>query len=172
MNHDDEINKDSNCHFERRACPYCAEEISSFALICKHCKSSLSETAKNITIKKVPALKADKKVENLKSKAIWNDKVKVVKGKYLAANLGGGCLGLLLCFTGIGAIIGIPMLLASCFVPSGTKGAWCGTCPVCNSNIEWDHATKATKQGCFCCPSCNINIDFYNGNFHHTPPDL
>lgn len=78
--------------------------------------------------------------------------------------------GLLFCLTGLGAIIGIPMIIFGIVTKSYEKGAWKGACPKCSKDIFWYQANAETVEGDLKCPSCCIAIKFYSGEFIHTPP--
>ena len=153
------MNTESNSTFlssDRVRCPHCDEDISANAKICKHCKSSLELNIAEDLI--------------LRSKSEWNPSIKInSKGKEVENTLS-GCLGILLCLTGIGAIIGIPMILKSTFSSNKVKGAWQGHCPKCKAEIYWYASTKDTRQGEFQCPTCQAKIDFYEGEFLHKKP--
>ncbi len=69
----------------------------------------------------------------------------------------GGCtlmvIGILLCFTGIGAIIGVPLILASIVLPFVNLGnaSIVGNCPYCRhqtTEVKYDvgHTYKACWQ--------------------------
>ncbi|MCP4484399.1 MAG: hypothetical protein GY823_07565 [Flavobacteriaceae bacterium] len=80
-------------------------------------------------------------------------------------------IGIGLCFTGIGAFVGVPLIVIV-FINQikgneTIKGSWEGDCPKCNNIIFWHSGTKDTKQGNFNCPTCNVDIDFYENKFIH-----
>lgn len=83
-------------------------------------------------------------------------------------------IGLGLCFTGIGALIGAPLIIAVFIArikgQDKYKGGWRGDCPKCNTDIFWYMANEATKQGRFRCPHCNATVEFYDGMFIHEEP--
>jgi hypothetical protein len=83
-------------------------------------------------------------------------------------------VGIGLCFTGVGAFIGGPLIVMVFInqIKGGDehRGAWVGSCPKCRKNIYWYSANKETKQGSFCCPSCNVSLTFYDGTFRHEAP--
>lgn len=62
-------------------------------------------------------------------------------------------ISILLILTGVGAIIGIPLLLWSMFTPTHTKGAWQGSCPSCGFQIQ---VPKDTPGGD--CPACTKRV--------------
>jgi hypothetical protein len=74
-------------------------------------------------------------------------------------------LGLILTFTGIGAIIGVPMIIVGVVLPfvgpflglANIKGP----CPYCGSDV---HATK-TQPG-VTCPACQRRIIIRGGQYH------
>ena len=152
---------DSNDQLQdRRLCPYCDEDISINAKICKHCKSALSPR---------PQIEGMDNTDRsaLRTKAEWNGSIKV-KDQEKEKQIGGvGCLGIILCFTGIGMIIGIPMIAWAMFSSNKAKGAWYGKCPKCDEDLYWHDADKNTQQGAFECPSCKVLVDFYSGEFIH-----
>lgn len=81
------------------------------------------------------------------------------------------CLfGALICLTGIGALIGIPMIVAGFFMKSYEKGSWVGKCPKCSSEIYWYDGTADAAQGELSCPTCHASITFYGDEFVHIPP--
>ena len=75
--------------------------------------------------------------------------------------VGWGCMfwvGLLLCFTGIGAIIGAPMLLVGLALPfiTGPLMAYLmvkGTCPYCSGVVSFAKSALGVD-----CPSCKKRI--------------
>lgn len=60
-----------------------------------------------------------------------------------------GAVGFLLCLTGIGAIIGIPMIISSYFKPPKTSWYFEGPCPWCRATI------RMGDQQAGRCPQCN-----------------
>ena len=69
--------------------------------------------------------------------------------------------GLALCFTGIGIIVGVPMMIFS-FPKKSTLGLYTGNCPKCDQPIM---ATPAPIG--FDCPICKTRI-IRNGNTFST----
>ncbi|MEH6816804.1 MAG: hypothetical protein V7683_09735 [Pseudoalteromonas distincta] len=80
-------------------------------------------------------------------------------------------IGISLCFTGIGAFVGVPLIIiVFIYQVKGNEriiGAWKGSCPKCGGDIFWYAGNEETKQGNFQCPICNISIDFYDSKFIH-----
>lgn len=106
----------------------------------------------------------------IKTKATYDPNIKVkteerssTKGRLLL-------YGVLACLTGLGAVLGIPMLIAGFIMSSCEKGSWVGDCPKCSSKIYLHAATADTLQKEFSCPSCHSTMTLYDGEFVHTPP--
>ncbi len=88
---------------------------------------------------------------------------------------GTALVGFLLCFTGIGIIIGIPMIIWASMNLSANKsstaigkGCWKGDCPVCKAHVLLN-LSKNINEYDFKCPTCNISIKLYSGEYLHTP---
>lgn len=86
----------------------------------------------------------------------------------LGGAVAGGCLiivGLLLTLTGIGALIGIPLILIGLVMPffGGVLGlsAIKGSCPYCGHTIH----TESKKPG-LNCPACNQRIVIKDKKFY------
>lgn len=108
--------------------------------------------------------------EKLMTEATFDDTERVLSrskaGWHLAITIG----GIALCFTGVGALIGVPMFLWGTFARKSVKGAWVGPCPACEAEIQWAGGVAETKQGQLNCTRCSARIDFYDGRFlHHRP---
>lgn len=64
-------------------------------------------------------------------------------------------VGLGLCFTGIGAILGVPLMIYSFFIkfPKEMVGIYSGACPHCDTNVM----ARRDLSG-FDCPTCKRRI--------------
>lgn len=106
----------------------------------------------------------------MKTTARYNKDIKVKSDAKEGTN---GCMffgGIILCFTGVGALLGVPMIVYSMFASNKIKGGWVGNCPKCNEYIVWHDSNSNTASGSFKCPMCSADIVFYDGCFSHTPP--
>lgn len=76
--------------------------------------------------------------------------------------------GLALCFTGIGALLGVPMIIIGFFVKSQSRGAWKGNCPHCESEVafapDFQRPDEIVVSG-FDCPICKGRIILKNQSF-------
>ena len=61
--------------------------------------------------------------------------------------------GIALCFTGIGALVGIPLLLWGLFSKTYVIGAHCGTCPKCAIDLQIALGSPAAD-----CPVCKARV--------------
>ena len=69
-----------------------------------------------------------------------------------------GFIGLLLCFTGIGAIIGIPLMIVALKGPK--KGGYVGACPHCGPRAAVSQIHAGAN-----CPACKGRIVVKDGHF-------
>lgn len=119
---------------DKKVCPFCAELIATTSVFCPHCGSKLNASEKQAV------------GENGSATSNLNEASRA-PGVGLAAGAGAsviglGCmvpLGILLCCTVIGAIIGIPLILAGLGTPAlgpiAAMGALRGQCPYCGKKI-------------------------------------
>lgn len=111
-------------------------------------------------------------MSNVKRRSIsYNKKIKFKDDSKIIRNGIVSLVGIALCFTGWGALIGIPMLIWLLFASENSFGGWVGDCPNCQKSIYW-LASPETKQGNLSCPICGSFIEVYDGYFHHKPPAI
>lgn len=108
--------------------------------------------------------------EGVKSNALYFKDMAINSPQRSAVKSAEIIVGFLLCLTGYGALVGLPLMLHGLFSSGKTKGAWVGNCPVCDEEIVWYAATEQTVEGRLNCPACNVTLTFYNKEFHHIPP--
>lgn len=111
----------------------------------------------------------------MKTKARYSNRYKMTDSRQFNINAVLGLISIGLCFTGIGALIGIPLFLYVVFHQDVKKndqivGGWVGRCPKCREEIVWFDGTENTRQGYFECNNCSVNIEFYDGFFEHNHP--
>lgn len=94
-------------------------------------------------------------------------RVQASPGDALAASQTAGCsslIGCTLCLTGIGAVIGIPLLIMSAIDSNkamrGQKDVWTGECPHCGGILD-----VASPMGRAICVHCSSEIVVRNGRF-------
>lgn len=144
-----------------RVCPNCKSKISISSETCDKC---------GIIIERYLGRQSRKKTKKSVKKTGTTESIKGVG--FLAGGIEGiitgvGCLiplGILLSCTGIGAIIGIPMILGGFLAPfmrsiSGLS-AITGKCPYCSHEI----ITKSSKAG-INCDACKKRIVIRNKRF-------
>ena len=61
--------------------------------------------------------------------------------------------GVLLCFTGIGILVGLPLFLWGCLSKTDVVGVFRGVCPKCNNELLMPKAVSAGD-----CPYCKARI--------------
>lgn len=163
-----------------KSCPFCAEEILSAAIKCKHCGEMLDNSGQarpvvsqsnvqNVSPIEAASNQPDKN-SSLASEARYDPKLLIESNPKKLSNGVYAVVGFLLCLTGIGAIIGVPLLLYGIFSGSKAKGAWRGQCPKCDNEILWYGGDPNAKQGALQCPTCSVQIVFYENKFVHKPP--
>ena len=129
---------------QTKPCPFCAEDIHVDAIKCKHCGERLdgqskptSVTSDEKTVRRIPYLKA----------------LPLAVVSYLMTIVG----GFMLTLTGIGAIVGIPMMIAGLFgfllSPFIAFFFMEGRCPHCDQKIYFRMFKKVVK-----CRYCKISL--------------
>lgn len=112
-----------NISTEKR-CPYCAELIKNEAVVCKHCGLNLNtEKPTNTRGNKNPSCPVD-----------GGEMKKSSEGKSNGMAIIVFIIGLLFSLSGIGLIIGIPIILWSLHLATKRRGLW--ICKSCGHQIE------------------------------------
>jgi DNA-directed RNA polymerase subunit RPC12/RpoP len=122
-----------------KPCRECSKEISIEAITCPHCGA--------------PNPHGQSVIEPPESKGTntqGETKGEKLAGLVVGTWLGLGCLipaGVVLCLTGIGALIGIPLIIAGIVAPIvGLVSSIKGPCPYCGSAVT----TSKSSQGVTC----------------------
>lgn len=131
-----------------KKCPFCAEDINTNAIKCKHCGERLDEQSKS-----PPAASDEKTVRRIPY-------IKALPLAFLSA-LTMITGGFVLCLTVIGAIVGIPMMIMGIIsLPLSPILAFFfaeGQCPHCGQKLYFPIYRKVIKCR-YCkqrCPSVN-----------------
>ena len=96
-----------------------------------------------------------KECEMVETDAVFEPNTKIVTatqsgfGSRLFAILG----GIAFCFTGIGALVGIPLAIWGFFAPTHAKGVMRGTCPKCGLGLLIIKNVNAAK-----CPTFRVRV--------------
>jgi len=135
-----------------RKCPFCAEDIQDSAIVCRHCGRELTATPADLRVARGPGASGVTETTSAKGQGAASG--------FAVGLAGSGCLfmaGLLLTFTGIGALIGIPMILGAVLLPFiGALvglGTIKGPCPHCGQSI-----TAQSAQPGIDCQACKRRI--------------
>ena len=132
-----------------KPCRECSKEISTEATVCPNCGAPY------------PHGKSVVEPHEAKGTKAKGDKL---AGVLAATDVGLGCLipaGVLISLTGIGAIIGIPMIIAGISAPIAGLASIKGPCPYCGSTVK----TMKTIQG-VTCSACKNRVLVRDGKFY------
>ncbi len=132
-----------------KPCRECSKDISAEALTCPNCGA--------------PNPHGESVVEPCESKGV---KAKGDKLTGVAAGtlFGLGCLipaGILLCFTGIGALFGVPLIIAGLIAPLFGLMSIKGPCPYCGCTIR----AMKTSEG-VTCKACKKRVVVRGGKLY------
>ena len=132
-----------------KPCRECSKEISVEATVCPNCGA--------------PNPHGDSGPERAEPKGV---KAKGDKLAGVAAStwIGLGCLipaGVVLTLTGIGAIIGVPLIIAGIIAPIVGLASIKGSCPYCGATLR----TMKTSQG-VTCGACKKRVVLRDGCFY------
>lgn len=144
-----------------RKCPFCAEEIKTEAVKCKHCGAALDGSAAH----EPPAGN-----KHTSDKGNSLHRASFVKGLGVSILFGIVAIGLggLLTITVIGAIVGVPMMFigggAILLSPLMFLAMSEGACPYCQHEAVIMNGKKVVK-----CSSCKNRFSVRDGLLHRIP---
>ncbi len=143
---------------QTRKCPFCAEDIKTEAVKCKHCRADLRHPAS-------PAAASP-----AESKGSPLERSSFIKGLGVSILFGIVCIGIggLITLTVIGSIVGIPMMLigggAILLSPVMFLALSQGNCPYCQHDVVVMNGKKVSK-----CLSCKHRFSVRDGFLHRIP---
>lgn len=143
---------------QTRKCPFCAEEIKTEAVKCKHCRADLRHPD------------APAKQTSIEGKGNPLERSSFIKGLGVSILFGIVCIGIggLITLTVIGSIVGIPMMLigggAILLSPVMFLALSQGNCPYCQHEVVVMNGKKVSK-----CPSCKHRFSIRDGSIHRIP---
>lgn len=118
---------------ETKKCPMCAEEVLVDAVKCKHCGSMLDGSeATSSQVQVDPKVASGKALVCQHCSGEMKKKSKANHSQFMALLL--LLFGLIASLTGVGLVIGIPMILIGLYMGVATKKIW--MCKNCGSVIE------------------------------------